>query len=197
MATNTVTKNKTASAEERKTALVSVLVLLGVFWAVELIDVLIADGALDQYGIVPRTGRGLIGILTAPFLHGDWNHLIANSVPFLLLGGILALRGVRLFVGATLVIILVAGVGTWLVGRGPAAHIGASGVVFGYFGFHLAAGWFERSFKAILVAVGVTIIYGGLIWGVLPSDTRISWEGHLFGFIGGGLAAKLLTGRAS
>ena len=183
-----------ATETTRSSALMACAVLLGIFWAVEIIDVLIAGDALQGYGVRPRNSDGLIGILMAPLLHGDWNHLIANSVPFLVLGALLALRGPKLFAAATVIIWLVAGAGVWVIGR-DANHIGASGVVFGYLGFHLLASWFERSLKSILIAVGVGVVYGGLVWGVLPGDAHISWEGHLCGFLGGGLAAKVLTRR--
>lgn len=173
------------------------LAVLGGFiffiWFVELVDWLIFDGALDGYGIKPRTVNGLIGILYAPFLHGGVGHLMANTMPILILGGLIIVsRGLKEFFIVTGMVMIIGGLGTWLIGPSFSVHIGASGLVFGYFGFLLLMAYFERSCQAIVVAVVVLFIYGGLIWGILPRGDGISWQSHLFGLVGGILAAYLL-----
>lgn len=168
--------------------------LVALLWAIEIIDQLIFRGALDQlFGIRPRTLWGLVGIVFAPFLHGNFAHLLANTVPLVSLGWLVMLREKSEWVVVSAIAALVSGLGTWLIGAPNSVHIGASGVIFGYFGFLLLRGYFERSVVAIAFSVLVTFLYGGIIWGVLPNQPGISWEGHLFGFLGGVLAARLLA----
>lgn len=163
------------------------------FWVLEILDWLIFDGALNRLGVQPRTVIGLRGILLAPFLHGNFAHLIANTLPFLVLGWFVIVQSVRDFWLVTGVTAVISGLGIWLFGRTNSVHIGASGLVFGYFGFLLLRGYFERSLRAILWAVVVVLLYGGMLWGVLPLQMGISWQAHLFGFIGGGVAAYWRT----
>lgn len=168
--------------------------LLGVMWASEIIDVLPFVN-LDRHGIHPRETSGLMGIVTAPFLHADFAHLALNSVPFIVLGGTVLLSGVRVFWIVTILVTLAGGLGVWLFGPSLTNHIGASGLIFGYLGFLLARGVFEKSFSAILVAVVILIGYGGLLWGVLPGRDGVSWQGHLFGFLAGVVAARVMARR--
>lgn len=168
--------------------------LVALMWALEFID-LFLGGALNQFGIMPRSLVGLRGILFAPLLHGNFPHLISNTVPFIVLGWLVMLRRTSDFFVVTPIAMLVGGLGTWLIGSPYSVHIGASGVIFGYLGFLLLRGYFERSVTAILFSVVVGFLYGGILWGVLPGQIGISWEGHLFGFIGGVIAARLLSDR--
>ncbi|MEL6470295.1 MAG: rhomboid family intramembrane serine protease [Cyanobacteria bacterium J06623_4] len=170
--------------------LLSVVALL---WAIEIIDQIFFRGALNRLGIRPRSLSGLWGILFAPFLHGDFAHLLANTIPLVSLGWLIMLRETGDWLVVSIIAALVSGLGTWLIGSPYSVHIGASGVVFGYFGYLLLRGYFERSVVAIAFSLLVTFLYGGIIWGVLPTQPGVSWEGHLFGFIGGILAAKLLA----
>lgn len=163
--------------------------VVAVFWLLEGIDWLIFRGALDSLGIVPRTAIGLRGIIFAPLLHGNFAHLAANTLPFLILGWLVMLQGRGLFSAVTLLTALIAGVGTWLFGPGNTVHIGASGIVFGYFGFLLLWAYYRRSLGTILLAALLLIFYGGLLWGIIPQGNGISWQSHLFGLIGGGVAA--------
>jgi len=163
-----------------------------IMWVVECLN-FVAGGALDQFGIVPRSPDGLTGIIFAPFLHASFTHLIANTLPYLTLGWIIVLRRTSDFVWASLIAALAAGIGTWLVAPADTVHVGASGVIFGYLGFLLSRGYFERSLPSILLSIAIGVIYGSLIWGVLPGQSGISWQGHLFGFIGGIAAARILT----
>jgi membrane associated rhomboid family serine protease len=165
---------------------------VGLMWALEILDIFLG-GALNQFGIRPHSLVGLRGILFAPFLHGSLLHLITNTIPFLVLGWFVMLRRTGDFFTVTAIVMLISGLGTWLFAPAYTLHIGASGVVFGYLGFLLFRGYFERSFGSILTSVLVGMLYGGAIWGVLPGQIGISWQGHLFGFIGGIVAARLLS----
>ena len=192
--------NEGSLVEDVKVPFLILVGCLAVFWVVEIIDVVLPFWGLDQYGIRPRTEGGLWGILASPFLHGGFDHLIGNSVPFLILGWLTMFRERWHFALVTVMAMLIRGLGVWTFGATGSVHIGASGVIFGYLGFLLLSGFFERRFGAILVSLGVGVAYGGLVWGVLPSQPGISWEGHLFGFLAGILAAYVaarLAKRAS
>ncbi|MCK6590420.1 MAG: rhomboid family intramembrane serine protease [Polyangiaceae bacterium] len=169
---------------------------VGLLWAVEIIDAVLFAGALDRFGVRPRSIGGLIGIALAPFLHMGFGHLIANTLPLITLGWLIMLRETRDLIVVSILAALTSGLGVWLIGASYSVHIGASGVIFGYFGYLLLRGYFERSLLSIGLALVVAAVYGGMIWGVFPSGFRISWEGHLFGFLGGVLAARLMTRRA-
>ena len=163
------------------------------FWLLELVDRLLLDGALDNYGIRPRTTDGLWGIPLAPFLHGDFAHLASNTIPFVVLGGLVAMRGLAEFCEVSLVVVIVGGLGTWLFGESGTVHIGASGLVFGYFGCLTARGFLEANVVSILVGLLVLFLYGGIVWGVLPTQPGVSWQGHLFGLLSGAAAGWILT----
>lgn len=165
---------------------------VALLWTIEIVDFSVFGGRLNSYGIRPRSLDGLEGILFMPFLHGSFAHLAANTLPFATLGWLIMLREISDFFVVSAVTVLVSGVGVWLTGAPNSVHIGASGLIFGYFGFLLLRGFFERSFTAILVSLIVGFFYGSLILGVLPSQPGISWQAHFFGFVGGVLAAQLL-----
>ena len=167
---------------------------LCLMWGVECLNFLLGEG-LDQYGIVPRTVFGLRGILFAPFLHVGFPHLIANSLPFVMLGWFVMLRRTSDFLWVSAIVMLIGGLGTWLVAPSDTVHVGASGLIFGYLGFLMSRGYFERSIASVLLSVAVGIAYGGLIWGILPGQIGISWQGHLFGLLGGVIAASMLSRR--
>lgn len=182
-----------AIAREIKTHVLVLGGLVALMWITEFVDIFFFRGRLDAFGIRPQSLSGLRGILFAPFLHGGLGHLIANTIPFLTLGWLVMLRETSDFFIVSIITMLVSGLGVWLTGSPYSIHIGASGVIFGYFGFLLLRGYFERSFPAILFSLVVGLLYGGMIWGVLPIQYGISWQGHLFGFIGGAIAARLLA----
>lgn len=182
---------RTALAQWRS-GMQSLGILLGTMWAIALINSLLFSNRLVFYGIHPRTLGGLWGILFAPFLHLNLAHLFANTVPFLILGGLIMLRSLRDFWVTLGVTLVVSGLGVWLFGSARSVHVGASGLVFGFFGFLLSRSLFDRSLSALIFAVLALFLYGSLIWGVLPLQDGVSWEGHLFGFLGGAIAAKLL-----
>jgi membrane associated rhomboid family serine protease len=170
------------------------IVLLSVMWVVEVVDY-VQDGWLDRYGIIAHEPDGLPGILFAPFLHAGFGHLMANSVPLLILGFLAAIRGISRFLAASLVIILVSGAGVWLTSPPNTLTLGASGLVFGYFGYVVARGLFDRRALDIVLGVIVAVLYYSILWGALPSQPGISWQGHLFGLIGGIVAAWFLRRR--
>ena len=174
-----------------KTAAALLLGFVAVTWAIEIID-LLPGLRLDAHGIHPRSIDGLSGIVLAPFLHGDFAHLSANTGSFLILGAILFIsQGAKRFVLISVSTALLAGLGVWIFGR-AANHIGASAMIFGYFGYLLVYGFFRRSWQSIAVSLGIGAVYGGLIFGVMPNQPGISWEGHLFGFLAGAILAVLL-----
>ncbi len=172
----------------------TIVVFVAVIWLVGMVDTLVFRGRLMTYGIFPRTQSGLPGILLAPFLHGGVGHLIANTIGIILFGGLVILRSEVHFWVVTVLGTLASGLGTWLFGR-PVIHIGASGVIFAYFGYLLTTGWFERKFGSLLLSVLVLGVWGFTLFGLLPLQRAISWEGHLFGFLGGVGAAWLLARR--
>lgn len=173
-----------------------VLILLGVMWALEFID-LILPADLDYWGIHSRDAAGLFGIPLAPFLHGGFDHLLANTLPFLILGTLLAWRAGGAFWSIAIIIILLGGAGVWLFGPGNAITIGASGLVFGFLGYLLVLGILTRNWVDILVSVGVLLIYGSLLLGATPFGvpSGVSWLAHLCGFAAGVVAAFVTTDR--
>ncbi len=168
---------------------ISLGIFVGLMWVIEFIDWFLPI-QLDAYGIHPRDLSWLQGILFAPLLHGSWAHIVANTPPLVILGGLIALQGVGEFWLVTLMSALVSGLGVWLVSPANSVTVGASGLIFGYFGFLLLRGFFERRFSSVLVSLGVGTFYGSLVWGVLPSSPNVSWQAHFFGFLGGILAAN-------
>lgn len=176
-------------------AIVLMLGWIGLLWLLEGVDT--ATGhALDTFGIQPRDPEELLDVLPAAFLHFGFGHLAANTVPLLLLGFVAALRsGLHRFLGVALLIIVTSGLGVWLTAPPHSNTAGASGVVFGLFGYLLVRGFIER--KALDIGIGVLVaaVYGSIIWGALPSDSGVSWQGHLFGLLGGVLAAFVFRQR--
>lgn len=160
-------------------------------WVVEVVDTVVLDDRLQGGGIHPRRADGLDGILWAPFLHVDFGHLVSNSVPLVVMGGLVSARGFRYWSRVTLAIVLVGGLATWLL-AGSGNHLGASGVVFGYFGALLGAAWFERRPAALGGALLAIFLYSGIVAGLVPQP-QLSWEGHLFGFLAGVAASRWLA----
>jgi len=146
---------------------------------------------LCDYGIYPRQIEGLLGIATAPFLHYGWEHLMANTVTLILLGGTVVIFYSRQFLKISILVILMGGLGVWLIGR-DAYHVGSSGLLFGYFGFLVSRGLYERTFPAIALSVMVMLLYGGMIYSILPISPYVSWEAHLCGFLSGLIAARII-----
>ena len=169
-----------------------ILVLTLVCWLVFLVNNLIWKGHFDQYGIMPRQLSSLPGIIYAPFLHASYEHLAANTLPLLILGAIICGRSRGEFVVVTVLGILVTGGLTWLLAR-SACHIGASGLIFCYFGYLASLAYFNRTFGALCLSVVSILAYGGMIRGILPTSTPISWESHLAGLVAGTALAWLMA----
>lgn len=172
-----------------KRDLAGVALLIVIIWIVFALDYFLP---LEQLGLIPRTFRGLVGIVAMPFLHGDFAHLLGNSVPLAVT--LLLLAGSRANSGAIVVLItLFGGIGLWLFGR-EALHIGASGLVFGLIGFHVFAGIFERRLQSVLISAIVGLLYAStVIQGVMPFQQGVSWEGHLIGALSGAAVALIAS----
>lgn len=171
-----------------------ILYPVAILYAVWLVD-WILPFKLNAFGLIPRTQEGLIGIVTSPFLHGDVYHLASNTVPLVVLLATLLGFYESKFVKVILGTILLSGVMLWLFGR-SANHIGASGLIYGLAGFLVANGLMERNFKALLISLVIGFLYSSLIFGVLPSNPQISWEGHLFGLIAGVVMSYVLSEKS-
>jgi membrane associated rhomboid family serine protease len=183
------------SDDDRVRGLIFVAVMVAIMWIEEIVDSL-PGVSLDGYGIKPRNATGLEGIVFAPFLHGGFDHLIGNTVPFIVLGAMIALSGLARVAMVTVIVALVGGLGTWLIAPANSVHIGASGIVFG-FATYLVARWiYTRRLIHVLAGLVVLAVWGGaLLGGLVPRD-GISWQGHLFGGVGGVVAAAILDGSA-
>ena len=174
----------------RTRGLVLLAALVALMWLIEAIDMVAGD--LDAYGIRPREEDGLMGIVFAPFLHGSFAHLLGNTVALIVLGAVVALGGLRVIALVTVIVAVVAGLGTWMVAPPGTVHIGASGIAFGYISYLVVRGLYSGSALHLGAGVIVLAVWGGtLMTGLVPSQ-GISWQGHLFGALGGILAARLL-----
>lgn len=182
--------------QSRITAILTVAGMLAAMWLFEILDQLVFFGRLDsQFGLRAWDLDAPWTVLTAPFMHGNLAHLIGNSLPFLVLGSLVAFSGMSRFLLTTLIVTLVSGLGVWLFSTPNTLTVGASGLVFGYFGYTVLRGIIERKTVDIVIMICVVIFYGTMIWGVLPQYPGVSWQAHLFGFIGGLLSAYMLPRR--
>jgi membrane associated rhomboid family serine protease len=177
----------------------TIVSFVALLYVIEAIDQ-VSGSRLEQDGIRPLEADGLWGILWAPLLHANWAHLVANTVPALVLGFLVSLAGMSRFVYATVIVWILGGLGTWLIGNLGAPngvetnHIGASGLIFGWLTFLIVFGFFTRHAWQIIVGILVFVVYGGVLWGALPGTFGVSWQGHLCGGIAGVIAAYLLSG---
>lgn len=180
---------------DNKQVLVSRLIALAVFvaalWAIQGVNWATDYGLNDRFGLIPRHLAGLDGIAGMPVLHGSFAHLMSNTPPLVLMGVLLAVTATRALLAVNLIIVLLGGALVWLF-AGTAIHIGASGLVFGWFGFLIARGFVDRSPVTLGAAVIVGLLYGSIVWGVLPGQPGVSWEAHLFGALAGVAAAFLV-----
>ena len=178
---------------------VTIVSFVALLYVIEAVDQ-VSGSRLEQDGIRPLEVDGLWGILWAPLLHANWAHLIANTVPALVLGFLVSLAGMSRFIYATVIVWVLGGLGTWLIGNLGAPygvetnHIGASGLIFGWLTFLIVFGFFTRHAWQIVVGILVFLVYGGILWGALPGTFGVSWQGHLCGGIAGVVAAYLLSG---
>ena len=164
--------------------------VVGLLCLIQIVEWFLPPHFLMRYGILPRTGMGLVGIIFSPLLHANLEHLLANAIPlFILL--VLLLTNRHYYPYRTLALIwLASGLGTWLIGRGNRVHLGASAIILGLIAYLIWSGIFMRSWRSVLVAIVVFFIFGGALLGVLPQAGGISWEGHLCGAVAGVWAAK-------
>ncbi|MFE4689324.1 rhomboid family intramembrane serine protease [Streptomyces sp. NPDC056749] len=179
---------RTSATARAVTAGVVMLAWIALLWLLEGIDTA-TDHSLDTYGVSPRDPAELADIVPSAFLHSGWEHVASNSVPLLVLGFIAALGGLGRFAAVVLVVIVTSGLGVWLTAPANTVTLGASGVVFGLFGYLLVRGFVDRRPLDVVIGVVIAAVYGSLLWGVLPTESGISWQGHLFGLIGGVVAA--------
>jgi membrane associated rhomboid family serine protease len=167
---------------------IPILALVSLCWLSFLANTLLLSGHLNRYGIIPRHFEGLAGILCSPFLHASVEHLAANTVPLLILGSILCARGKSEFLMIAVAGTLLTGGLTWVFARN-ACHIGASGLIFCFFGYLASLACFRRTFGTLALSVVCLVLYGGMLKGILPSATAVSWEGHFAGLVSGGVLA--------
>jgi membrane associated rhomboid family serine protease len=162
---------------------VPVLTLVVIIWTVEVVNLLLGH-RLTSFGVLPRSSSGLIGIVLSPFIHAGFWHAVSNTIPLLILGGLTLAADKARFLMTTVAIILLSGTLVWLFARNS-YHVGASGLVFGYFGALITRAIIEHSIKSIILAMITITLYGGLLWGILPLRSYISFEGHFFGLLAG------------
>jgi len=172
------------------------LAIVALMWVLEIVDVAL-DHRLDDYGIEPRDPDALPGIVSSPFLHAGFGHLIGNTIPLVVMGLAIALAGAKRLVAVTLLVGLVAGLGTWLTAGANTETIGASGLVFGYATYLMTRFFFSRSVSDLLLGLGVLVLWGASLLASLAPTPGVSWQAHLFGAVGGVVAARVVgNGRA-
>jgi membrane associated rhomboid family serine protease len=177
---------------ERKLALQVLGGMVALMWGLEIVDTALGND-LDAYGIHPRDAEGLPEIVSAPFLHAGFGHLIGNTLPFATMGAAIALAGLVRLLSVTAIVGVVSGLGVWLLGGENSVHLGASGLVFGYATYLISRGLFSRRLTELAIGAVVVLVWGvTLLTGLLPQE-QVSWQAHLFGAVGGVLAAKVLT----
>lgn len=178
-----------------KPAALLVLAWVGLLWLLEAVDVATGN-ALDTFGIRPRELGELVDVLPATAVHFGFAHLMANTLPLLVLGFLAGLRsGLRRLAGVTLLIAVISGLGVWLISPPGSNTAGVSGVIFGLFGYLVVRGFIERKALDIAIGVLVAVLYGSILWGALPASDGISWQAHFFGLAGGALAAYVFRVR--
>lgn len=187
----TVDRKRTKQPSTRSAAFAMLLVLVAAMWVIEAVDTVLG-GRLDNEGVRPLDIDGLTGILAAPLLHSGWAHLLSNTVPLLIVGGVIALSGARTWLVVTICGWLLSGAVAWLLGGTGSVHVGASGIVFAYILFVIVRGVFTRRIGHLLIGLVAAGYYGfTLLGGIVPWDNEgISWQGHLGGALGGLLAAS-------
>jgi membrane associated rhomboid family serine protease len=161
---------------------------VALLWAVQVVNWIIGYGFNPAFGLIPRQVSGLDGVLAMPLLHGSFAHLMSNTPPLLVMGGLLVATATRALLAVNAVVLGLGGGLVWLFGS-SAIHVGASGLIFGWFGFLVARGLVDRSPVTLGAALLVGALYGSILWGVLPGQPGVSWEAHLFGAIAGAAAA--------
>lgn len=179
------------SAKDLWNSVKIILLICAIMVGIHFLNIL-TDGYFRNFGLEPREFSSIYTIILSPWLHGDMTHLLSNLSILVVLAFLCLLQGVRYFVKASAIIIIVSGLLVWSFGR-DAIHIGASGWIFGLWSLVIALAWFERSFLNIIIGIGVLIFYGGMIFGLVPTSAPISFEGHIFGALSGVLSAAILS----
>jgi membrane associated rhomboid family serine protease len=188
--------NETATLKQEINLIIIIeVVLLGVLWTLWIVDGLFFHNSLKSHGVHPRSTEGLLGILFSPFLHSGLLHIVGNTIGIIMLGSLVLMHDISKFFLVSGFSVIIGGLGVWLVGGTQTNHIGFSGVIFGYFGYLVSVGIFEKKLGTVLLSLLTVLLYGGMIWGILPVQIGVSWEGHLFGFLGGILSAFVLSRR--
>ena len=167
------------------------LSIIAGLWGIHLVNAL-SGYRLNVLGIYPRRTHGLVGIAFSPFLHGSNQHLFINSIPLFILGALVLVMGKYIFFAVTILVMLASGLAVWLFGR-PGYHVGASSLILGYWGFLLFHAYEDRSMMTFFLAFLCLYYFGGLVFSLFPQEERVSWEGHLAGFLSGWLASYLLS----
>jgi len=185
---STVDQTKKILPVNPRVAAITAVSFVGLLYLIELLDTIL-PGDFDQAGIRARTLSGLLGILWAPLLHFGWSHLLSNTIPVLVFSFLAMAGGIGHWISVTATIWVLGGLGVWLVSPSTSVTVGASGLAFGWLTYLLLRGVFNRSIAQILVGLVLLFFWGGMLWGVLPGDPRISWQGHLFSALAGILAA--------
>lgn len=170
---------------------VALAAFVALLWVIQIVNWVIGYGLNPAFGLIPRHVIGLDGVIASPLLHGSFAHLMSNTPPLLVMGGLLVATATRALLVVNAVIVVISGILVWLFGS-SAIHIGASGLIFGWFGFLVARGLVDRSLITLGAALLTGILYGSILWGVLPGQPGVSWEAHLFGAIAGAAAAFLV-----
>lgn len=186
---------RTAAARQSVEGLSLLVGIVAIMWIVEVVNSLDSYRLDQDAGIIPRDVDRVWAIFTSPFLHAGWQHLIDNTIPFVFMGIIIALRGAAKLALVTLIVIVVGGLGTWLIAPDATNTVGASGVVFGYATYLFTCGLFDRSLLQILTGIIVGAVWGGALLSSIVPHTGVSWQAHVCGAVGGVIAAWLLAGR--
>jgi membrane associated rhomboid family serine protease len=192
---NPVVSKRTQAVRQSAEGLALLVAIVAIMWIIEVVNSLDSYALDRDGGLIPRDVDHVWAIFTSPFLHASWQHLIDNTIPFVFMGVIIALRGATKLALVTLIVIVVGGLGTWLIAPANSQTVGASGVVFGYATYLFARGLFDRSILEILTGVIVGAVWGGALVASVVPHTGISWQAHVCGAVGGVIAAWLLAGR--
>ncbi len=191
--TKPVKQNRELVPDRWQTALIVPGVLVAVMYVVQLLNSFPALNLNSLGGIHPRALSGLVGVITSPLLHGSWTHLLSNTIPLIVFGFLLMVNGAKQFIAVTVLVWLVSGLGAWLTGASGSVIIGASGIVFGWLAYLVVRGAFTRNVWQIVLGLVLLAIWGGVFWGLIPGTTGVSWQSHVFGAVGGLLAAFLVA----
>ncbi len=190
-----LTGRRALAARQSAEGLALLAAIVALMWIIEVVNSLDSNALTNDAGILPRSTDHVWAIFTSPFLHANFQHLIDNTIPFVFMGVIIALRGAGRLALVTLIVIVVGGLGTWLIAPAGTNTIGASGVVFGYATYLFARGVFDRSALEIMTGVIVGVVWGGALLSSVVPHAGVSWQAHVCGAIGGVVAAWVLAGR--